>query len=210
MMLSVWMFICRTGLTSPYAGGSTLSYISSDIRGSYYHNVDQTDRISYSGHTSNDVNGKTSILEDVTSCLSWADIASLFCPCSVMIRMSNLLLVTSLKKGRRMLFPPKLNKFIWRPLRLIIMSVWNPRKTVFTFFSGLSTSCHWLLLICCSSSNLAVTSSMESCKRSQNPARSWDVGLGMALGSCRGGGWVGEEKEGFFMMISHFCQVQDY
>lgn len=52
-----------------------------------------------------------------------------------------------------------------------------------TFFSGLSTSCHWLFLICCSSSNLAVTSSMESCKRSQNPARSWDVGLGMALGS---------------------------
>ncbi len=41
-----------------------------------------------------------------------------------------------------------------------------------TFFSGLSTILHSLLLICCSSSNLAVTSSMESCKRSQNPAKS--------------------------------------
>lgn len=55
----------------------------------------------------------------------------------------------------------------------------------YTFFSGLSNRFHWLFLISCSSSNLAVTSSMESCRRSQNPAKSWDVGLGMALGSWK-------------------------
>lgn len=52
-----------------------------------------------------------------------------------------------------------------------------------TFFSGLSIGLHLLFLICCSWSNFMVTSSMESCSRSQNPARSWEVGLGMALGS---------------------------
>jgi hypothetical protein len=34
---------------------------------------------------------------------------------------------------------------------------------------------------------LRVTSSMESCRRSQKPARSWKVGTGNAVGSCRGG-----------------------
>jgi len=61
---------------------------------------------------------------------------------------------------------------------------WLVRHLKNTFFSGLSTILHSLLLICCSSSNLAVTSSMESCRRSQNPARSWAVGRGIALGSC--------------------------
>lgn len=53
-----------------------------------------------------------------------------------------------------------------------------------TFLTGLSIILQSLLLIFCSSSNLEVTSSMESCSRSQNPARSWEVGRGMALGSC--------------------------
>lgn len=53
-----------------------------------------------------------------------------------------------------------------------------------TFFSGLSMALQLLFLICCSWSNFMVTSSMESCRRSQNPARSWEVGRGMALGSC--------------------------
>lgn len=52
-----------------------------------------------------------------------------------------------------------------------------------TFFSGLSMSLQLLFLICCSWSNFMVTSSMESCSRSQKPARSWEVGRGMALGS---------------------------
>lgn len=55
-----------------------------------------------------------------------------------------------------------------------------------TFFSGLSTGLQLFFLICCSRSNFMVTSSMESCNRSQKPARSWEVGRGMALGSCQG------------------------
>lgn len=37
-------------------------------------------------------------LEDATHCRSWTDVASKHCPCSVLIRMINLLLVTSQKK----------------------------------------------------------------------------------------------------------------
>lgn len=70
------------------------------------------------------------------------------------------------------------------------MPVWDQYKDdQFTFFSGLSTGLQLLFLICCSWSNFMVTSSMESCSRSQNPARSWEVGRGMALGSCGGRGW---------------------
>lgn len=43
-----------------------------------------------------------------------------------------------------------------------------------------------MALSCCSSRNLRVTSSIESCRRSQKPARSWKVGTGNAVGSCSG------------------------
>lgn len=43
---------------------------------------------------------------------------------------------------------------------------------------------HPLALSCWSSANFMLTSSMESCSRSQKPARSWKVGTGNALGSC--------------------------
>lgn len=43
---------------------------------------------------------------------------------------------------------------------------------------------HPLALSCWSSANFMLTSSMESCSRSQKPARSWKVGTGKALGSC--------------------------
>lgn len=46
-----------------------------------------------------------------------------------------------------------------------------------------SRSFQLLALSCCSSRNLRVTSSMESCRRSQKPARSWKVGTGNAVGS---------------------------
>lgn len=49
-----------------------------------------------------------------------------------------------------------------------------------------SRSFQLLALSCWSSRNLRVTSSMESCRRSQKPARSWKVGTGNAVGSCRG------------------------
>lgn len=49
-----------------------------------------------------------------------------------------------------------------------------------------SRSFQLLALSCCSSRNLRVTSSIESCRRSQKPARSWKVGTGNAVGSCRG------------------------
>lgn len=65
-------------------------------------------------------------------------------------------------------------------------SCWPPEgdtTETLTFFSGLSMSLQLLFLICCSWSNFMVTSSMESCSRSQKPARSWEVGRGMALGS---------------------------
>lgn len=48
-----------------------------------------------------------------------------------------------------------------------------------------SRSFQLLALSCCSSRNLRVTSSIESCRRSQKPARSWKVGTGNAVGSCR-------------------------
>ena len=47
-----------------------------------------------------------------------------------------------------------------------------------------STIFHPLALSCWSSANFMLTSSMESCRRSQKPARSWKVGTGNALGSC--------------------------
>lgn len=46
-----------------------------------------------------------------------------------------------------------------------------------------STIFHPLALSCWSSANFMLTSSMESCRRSQKPARSWKVGTGNALGS---------------------------
>lgn len=49
-----------------------------------------------------------------------------------------------------------------------------------------SRSFQLLALSCCSSRNLRVTSSIESCRRSQKPARSWKVGTGNAVGSCSG------------------------
>ncbi len=60
----------------------------------------------------------------------------------------------------------------------------SSNQSALTFFTGLSISLQSLDLIFCNSLNLEVTSSMESCSRSQNPARSWEVGRGMALGSC--------------------------
>lgn len=53
-----------------------------------------------------------------------------------------------------------------------------------TFLSGDSIIFHSLSFNWCSSSNFMLTSSIESCNKSQKPARSWEVGLGMALGSC--------------------------
>lgn len=53
-----------------------------------------------------------------------------------------------------------------------------------TFLSGDSIIFHSLSFSWCSSSNFMLTSSIESCSKSQKPARSWEVGLGMALGSC--------------------------
>lgn len=53
-----------------------------------------------------------------------------------------------------------------------------------TFLSGDSIIFHSLSFNWCSSSNFMLTSSIESCSKSQKPARSWEVGLGMALGSC--------------------------
>lgn len=49
-----------------------------------------------------------------------------------------------------------------------------------------------MALSCCSSRNLRVTSSIESCRRSQKPARSWKVGTGNAVGSCSEGRRRGE------------------
>lgn len=59
-----------------------------------------------------------------------------------------------------------------------------------------SRSFQLLALSCCSSRNLRVTSSMESCRRSQKPARSWKVGTGNAVGSCRGGTHRGGSQSG--------------
>lgn len=78
-------------------------------------------------------------------------------------------------------------KYLKLRTQLFLMPIWDQyQDSPFTFFSGLSTGLQLLFLICCSWSNFMVTSSMESCSRSQNPARSWEVGRGMALGSCEG------------------------
>lgn len=71
-------------------------------------------------------------------------------------------------------------------LRRTLQSVasWSDGSHKHTFGSR---SFQLLALSCCSSRNLRVTSSMESCRRSQKPARSWKVGTGNAVGSCRGG-----------------------
>jgi len=65
-----------------------------------------------------------------------------------------------------------------------------------TFLSGDSIIFHSLSFNWCSSSNFMLTSSIESCSKSQKPARSWEVGLGMALGSCharRKKTWIEQE-----------------
>lgn len=51
-----------------------------------------------------------------------------------------------------------------------------------TFLSGVSANCQLLAFRWYSSSNFMLMSSMDNCRRSQNPARSWAVGLGLALG----------------------------
>lgn len=66
----------------------------------------------------------------VTCCWSWTDVASKYCPCSVLIRMINLLLVKSLKKKALLLLPPKLSKFTWSALRLILTDVLHLDTTV--------------------------------------------------------------------------------
>lgn len=58
----------------------------------------------------------------------------------------------------------------------------TPQCPSLTFLSGVSASCQLLALRWYSSSNFMLMSSMDSWRRSQNPAKSWAVGLGLALG----------------------------
>lgn len=62
----------------------------------------------------------------------------------------------------------------------------TPRCPTLTFLSGVSANCQLLAFRWYSSSNFMLMSSMDNCRRSQNPARSWAVGLGLALGFYQG------------------------
>lgn len=55
-------------------------------------------------------------------------------------------------------------------------------RPTLTFLSGVSANCQLLAFRWYSSSNFMLMSSMDNCRRSQNPARSWAVGRGLALG----------------------------